>query len=194
MPTRAWSTPACAASSTKRATTRRTPASSRVRRPERFDSTRFVAVEWPRGAHASRPEPSRLSSPTSRARRGFARLGADAYADALAEHRRALREAFVRNDGVEVDTQGDSFFVAFSTAPAALSAAVEAQEMLASGPIRVRMGIHTGTNNGTRARSPIGAGCSRLGDATPESASDRGSRRSGTRLAPGVGRCRRAGS
>jgi len=72
-------------------------------------------------------------------------LGADAYADALAEHRRALREAFVRHDGVEVDTQGDSFFIAFSTAPAALAAATEAQQVLADGPIRVRMGIHTGT-------------------------------------------------
>jgi predicted ATPase/class 3 adenylate cyclase len=72
-------------------------------------------------------------------------LGADAYADALAEHRRALREAFVRHDGVEVDTQGDSFFVAFSTAPAASAAAAEAQQVLAAGPIRVRIGIHTGT-------------------------------------------------
>jgi predicted ATPase/class 3 adenylate cyclase len=72
-------------------------------------------------------------------------LGADAYADALAEHRRTLREAFVRHDGVEVDTQGDSFFIAFSTAPAAIAAAAEAQQMLAAGPIRVRMGIHTGT-------------------------------------------------
>jgi predicted ATPase/class 3 adenylate cyclase len=73
------------------------------------------------------------------------RLGADAYADALAEHRCALREAFVRHDGVEVDTQGDSFFVAFSTAPAAVAAAAEAQQVLVAGPIRVRMGIHTGT-------------------------------------------------
>jgi predicted ATPase/class 3 adenylate cyclase len=72
-------------------------------------------------------------------------LGADAYADALAQHRRALREAFVRHEGVEVDTQGDSFFMAFSTAPAAIAAAAEAQEVLAPGPIRVRMGIHTGT-------------------------------------------------
>jgi predicted ATPase/class 3 adenylate cyclase len=72
-------------------------------------------------------------------------LGADAYADALAQHRRALREAFVRHEGVEVDTQGDSFFIAFSTAPAAIAAAAEAQEVLAPGPIRVRMGIHTGT-------------------------------------------------
>ena len=72
-------------------------------------------------------------------------MGADSYAGALAEHRRALREAFIRHDGVEVDTQGDSFFIAFSTAPAALAAAAEAQQRLANGPIRVRMGIHTGT-------------------------------------------------
>ena len=72
-------------------------------------------------------------------------LGASAYADALAQHRRALREAFVRHDGVEVDTQGDSFFLAFSTAPAAIAAAAETQQVLTAGPIRVRMGIHTGT-------------------------------------------------
>ena len=72
-------------------------------------------------------------------------LGTDAYADALAEHRRALRATFVRHDGVEVDTQGDSFFIAFSTAPAALAAAAEAQQVLAAGPIRVRIGVHTGT-------------------------------------------------
>ena len=72
-------------------------------------------------------------------------LGANAYADALAQHRRALREAFVRHDGVEVDTQGDSFFIAFSTAPAAIAAAAESQQVLTAGPIRVRIGIHTGT-------------------------------------------------
>jgi class 3 adenylate cyclase len=37
-------------------------------------------------------------------------LGAEEYAGALAEHRRLLREAFRRHDGVEVDTQGDAFF------------------------------------------------------------------------------------
>jgi predicted ATPase/class 3 adenylate cyclase len=72
-------------------------------------------------------------------------LGAEAYADALAEHRRVLREAFGRHSGVEVDTQGDAFFVAFPTAPGAVAAAAEALEALASGPIRVRIGIHTGT-------------------------------------------------
>src|SRR5919201_1265711 len=72
-------------------------------------------------------------------------LGADAYAEALAEHRRVLRDAFERHRGVEVDTQGDAFFVAFPTAPAALAAAADVRERLASGPIRVRIGIHTGT-------------------------------------------------
>ena len=72
-------------------------------------------------------------------------LGAEGYAQALGEHRRVLREAFTRHGGVEVDTQGDAFFVAFPTAPGALQAAMEAQTVLAEGPIRVRMGIHTGT-------------------------------------------------
>ena len=72
-------------------------------------------------------------------------LGPEAYAAVLAEHRRRLREVFARHGGVEVDTQGDAFFVAFSTAPGALEAAAEAQRALASGPIRVRMGLHTGT-------------------------------------------------
>src|SRR5206468_9541343 len=68
----------------------------------------------------------------------------DDYADALAEHRRALREVFSRHSGVEVDTQGDAFFVAFARAKDALAAAVEAQRGLANGPVRVRMGLHTG--------------------------------------------------
>jgi predicted ATPase/class 3 adenylate cyclase len=72
-------------------------------------------------------------------------LGAERYADALAEHRRVLRSAFTTRGGVEVDTQGDAFFIAFPTAPAALAAAVAATEELAHGPIHVRMGIHSGT-------------------------------------------------
>jgi predicted ATPase len=67
----------------------------------------------------------------------------DTYADVLRKHRRVLREAFARHGGVEVDTQGDAFFVAFGRASDALAAAREAQAVL-SGPIRVRMGVHTG--------------------------------------------------
>jgi predicted ATPase/class 3 adenylate cyclase len=72
-------------------------------------------------------------------------LGSEGYAVALAEHRRILRAAFTRHGGVEVDTQGDAFFVAFPTAPGALAAAREMLAGLASGPVRVRMGLHTGT-------------------------------------------------
>jgi predicted ATPase/class 3 adenylate cyclase len=72
-------------------------------------------------------------------------LGADRYADALAEHRRILRDAFRAHGGVEVDTQGDAFFVAFPTAPGALAAARQATDSLADGPIHVRIGLHTGT-------------------------------------------------
>src|SRR5438094_4759933 len=67
----------------------------------------------------------------------------DAYAGVLAEHRRVLREAFARHGGVEVDTQGDAFFIAFARASDALAAARDAADAL-EGPIRVRMGVHTG--------------------------------------------------
>ena len=69
-------------------------------------------------------------------------LGAEDYANALAGHRRILRGASERYGGVEVDTQGDAFFVAFSTAPGALDATRAAQAGL---ELPVRMGLHTGT-------------------------------------------------
>src|SRR5437763_15564057 len=67
----------------------------------------------------------------------------DAYGEVLAEHRRVLRDAFVRHGGVEVDTQGDAFFVAFPRASDAFAAARDATDAL-NGPIRVRIGVHTG--------------------------------------------------
>jgi predicted ATPase len=72
-------------------------------------------------------------------------LGAEAYAEALSEHRRVIREACVQHGGVEVDTQGDAFFFAFPTAQGALAAAQAMTEELAPGPIQVRVGLHTGT-------------------------------------------------
>src|SRR5919197_1611916 len=61
----------------------------------------------------------------------------DAYGAALAGHRAKLRDAFVRHHGVEVDTQGDAFFVAFAKASDALAAASDARDALAGGPVRV---------------------------------------------------------
>jgi predicted ATPase/class 3 adenylate cyclase len=72
-------------------------------------------------------------------------LGERRYADALSEHRRILRDAFAHHRGVEVDIQGDAFFVAFPTAEEAIAAAVRGTELLSYGPIRVRIGLHTGT-------------------------------------------------
>jgi predicted ATPase len=71
-------------------------------------------------------------------------LGAEVYEEALAEHRRLLREAFAWRGGVEVDTQGDAFFYAFPSAAEAVEAAREGQQALSVGPISVRMGVHTG--------------------------------------------------
>src|SRR2546426_6024942 len=68
----------------------------------------------------------------------------DRYAEALREHRRVLRTAFARHGGVEVDTQGDAFFVAFAKASDALAAAAEGRDALTVSSIRVRMGVHTG--------------------------------------------------
>ena len=71
-------------------------------------------------------------------------LGPSRYAEALAEHRRILREAAASHGGIEVDTQGDAFFIAFPTARGASAAASTARDRLAGGAIRVRMGLHTG--------------------------------------------------
>ena len=74
----------------------------------------------------------------------------DRYAGALEDHQQILRRAFVENGGHEIDTQGDSFFVAFRRAKDAVSAAIACQHGLAEHAwpdgteLRVRMGIHTG--------------------------------------------------
>jgi predicted ATPase len=72
-------------------------------------------------------------------------LGAEAYADSLAEHRRIVRKACSAEDGVEVDTQGDAFFFVFATASGAVAAAQAMTDALADGDIHLRIGLHTGT-------------------------------------------------
>jgi class 3 adenylate cyclase len=74
----------------------------------------------------------------------------DRYGDVLAEHRQIVRDTFTQLNGVEIDTQGDAFFFAFTRARDAVEAAVEAQRAHASASwpedatVRVRMGLHTG--------------------------------------------------
>ena len=73
------------------------------------------------------------------------------YRDVLERHQELLRDAF--RAGVEVGTEGDSFFVAFASATDAVAAAAGGQLALAaeSWPdghrVRVRMGLHTGEAN-----------------------------------------------
>ena len=55
----------------------------------------------------------------------------DRYDDLLDQHHRLLREVWVRHRGVEVQTEGDAFFVAFASATDALSAAIDGQRALA---------------------------------------------------------------
>jgi predicted ATPase len=73
------------------------------------------------------------------------RLGADRFAQVLQEHRDTVRTVVTEHEGVEVDTQGDGFFIAFPTAAEAVAAARGVQEELSSsGEVRVRIGLHTG--------------------------------------------------
>ena len=51
-------------------------------------------------------------------------LGGDRYGEALDDHQRILREAFAAHGGHEIDTQGDSFFVAFRRAKDAVACAI----------------------------------------------------------------------
>ncbi|MGH2404262.1 MAG: tetratricopeptide repeat protein, partial [bacterium] len=77
-------------------------------------------------------------------------LGDRAYGQVLMEHQSLLREAFQQEEGHVVDTQGDSFFVAFPRAWNAVSAAVAGQQAVAAHTwpegvsLKVRMGVHTG--------------------------------------------------
>ena len=71
-------------------------------------------------------------------------LGESGYVETLAEHRRLLRAALSAHGGVEVDTQGDAFLYAFADPAEALAAAAQGQEALGPGPVKVRMGLHTG--------------------------------------------------
>lgn len=76
------------------------------------------------------------------------RLG-ERYGDVLAEHRELLRQAFEKHGGIEIDTQGDAFFVVFGSARDAVASAIAAQRSLSTHSwhdgteVRVRIGLHT---------------------------------------------------
>ena len=81
---------------------------------------------------------------------GLVQALGDDYAALLAEHCRIMRDAIAGGAGLEVGTEGDSFFAVFPTAAGAIEATVAAQRELAAhawpagASVRVRMGLHTG--------------------------------------------------
>ncbi|HVE63122.1 MAG TPA: adenylate/guanylate cyclase domain-containing protein [Mycobacteriales bacterium] len=70
--------------------------------------------------------------------------GAD-YGRILDEHRVVVRHALDCHGGIEVSTEGDAFFAAFSNAHRAVQAATDVHAALIATPVRVRIGLHTGT-------------------------------------------------
>ena len=81
---------------------------------------------------------------------------------ALQRHHEILQEAISSNGGNAFQIVGDAFCAAFPTASSAISAALTAQRALnqeqwdTPSPIRVRMGIHTGTAELSATDSPTG--------------------------------------
>src|SRR6188474_2706577 len=74
----------------------------------------------------------------------------DALPALLARHREILQQSIQAQNGYIFQVVGDSFSAAFHSARHALNAALNAQRHLhhedwTSAPIKVRMGIHTGT-------------------------------------------------
>ena len=77
-------------------------------------------------------------------------LGIERWKGILDTHYEILRREFLAQDGREVNTEGDAFFIAFPQANAAVAACAAGQRALNDHPwpedavIRVRMGLHTG--------------------------------------------------
>ena len=114
---------------------------------------------WSGLRQSSRPRPGSAELPTGTvtflftdiegSTRLLQELG-DRYAAVRDDHAAILRHAIQEGGGVEVNTEGDSFFAAFRGPAGAVRAAFTAQRGLAGhdwspGPlVRVRMGLHTG--------------------------------------------------
>jgi class 3 adenylate cyclase len=79
------------------------------------------------------------------------RVGDGRFAELLEIHHLLVREAVSGHGGVEVATEGDSFFIAFADVLEAVNCAVEIQRKVAVDPdlsesgLKVRIGFHTGT-------------------------------------------------
>jgi len=79
------------------------------------------------------------------------RVGDVRWLELLREHHAIVREQVHQHGGFEVKSQGDGFMIAFPSARRAVQCAREIQRAIASrlaehpdGPIRLRIGLHTG--------------------------------------------------
>src|SRR5215469_14101505 len=112
----------------------------------------------------------------------LARRG-DLFPEILTDHHRLIRASLAAHGGEEVDTQGDAFFVVFSSPSACVAAAIGMQRAFGSHPwpggepVRVGMGIHRAArvaavgHGGQVLVSAATAGL--LGDSMPAGASVR---------------------
>ncbi len=72
------------------------------------------------------------------------------FQSVLERHQALIRDAINRHGGIEIHTEGDSFFCVFTTAADGLATAVDIQRSMAaedwtdSRAVRVRIGVHTG--------------------------------------------------
>jgi predicted ATPase/class 3 adenylate cyclase len=78
-----------------------------------------------------------------------AEIGDEAYREILDAERALVGAAVTAGGGVVFGSEGDAHFASFASAAAAIRAATAAQRAIAAhawptGPVRVRMGIHTG--------------------------------------------------
>ncbi len=80
----------------------------------------------------------------------LARTLGDRWPGVLEQHHDILRTAIREAGGIVIRTEGDAFFAVLASAVDAIAACAEAQRRLAAhrwpdeGPVRVRMGMHTG--------------------------------------------------
>jgi YVTN family beta-propeller protein len=85
-------------------------------------------------------------------------LGRERYGELLARQQTLVRDVFAAYGGEEIDTQGDSFFIAFRSASSAVAAAVAIERAIAEEEwpdgvqVRVRIGVHTGEAAAAGAR------------------------------------------
>jgi class 3 adenylate cyclase len=135
-------------------------------REQGFRSTLLASIDdFTRWAQEDRGEIARVAGPDGEVTIFFSdienstalnsELGDEEWVKLLSAHDKLLHTYVERHDGLIVKSQGDGYMVAFSTPELALGASLDIQRALSAKrqrsrrlrrtPIRVRIGLHTGT-------------------------------------------------